>query len=226
MKKIVTLLLSLILVGMLGVAMAESADIVEVAPGETLELDVVLTTGGGEAAKIGIKTNEAPVSFVSAVGGSANDTVPPQSLEGYFVVINADGLEIDETGSTMTGTSYTVKELEAGNVGKLTFKVNEEAVEGEHTVEMVVAAGTCSVNSKITFKITGEVVLLGDVNGDGKIDGRDTVRLLRALLGDDIAYVFKNSDMNQDGKLDGRDSIRLLKLLLELSQATAAEAAV
>ena len=56
-------------------------------------------------------------------------------------------------------------------------------------------------------------VLLGDVNGDGAVDGRDALRLLKYLAGQDVAMEETAADMTGDGTVDGRDALRLLKML-------------
>jgi len=56
-------------------------------------------------------------------------------------------------------------------------------------------------------------VLKGDINGDGVVDGRDEVRLMRYLAGQGVSINEKAADLNDDGVIDGRDEIRLLKKL-------------
>lgn len=56
-------------------------------------------------------------------------------------------------------------------------------------------------------------VLKGDINGDGVVDGRDEVRLMRYLAGQGVSINEKAADLNDDGIIDGRDEIRLLKKL-------------
>ena len=61
---------------------------------------------------------------------------------------------------------------------------------------------------------TEPVVLLGDVNDDGVVDGRDEVRLMKYLVGQGVSINKANADLNGDGVIDGRDEIRLLYKLL------------
>ena len=53
----------------------------------------------------------------------------------------------------------------------------------------------------------------GDVTGDGALDGRDALRLLKYLAGQDVAMEETAADVNGDGVVDGRDALRLLKQL-------------
>lgn len=57
------------------------------------------------------------------------------------------------------------------------------------------------------------VVVLGDVNGDGTTDARDSLRVLKYSVG---TYSLNNeyskaADINGDGSIDARDSLRMLK---------------
>ena len=51
----------------------------------------------------------------------------------------------------------------------------------------------------------------GDVNGDGEVDTRDLVRLMRRLSGTELPTIF--ADVNDDGSLDTRDLVRLMRFL-------------
>ena len=64
------------------------------------------------------------------------------------------------------------------------------------------------------------MVLPGDTNGDGLVDGRDTIRLMNYLAGETdeetgllIRLNLKNADVNADGKVDELDLIRMVKYL-------------
>ena len=63
----------------------------------------------------------------------------------------------------------------------------------------------------------GKKALIGDVNDDGTVDGRDSVRLMKYLAGDEEEPEAKisgtNADLNGDGKVDELDLLCLLKLL-------------
>ena len=60
----------------------------------------------------------------------------------------------------------------------------------------------------------------GDANGDGKLDGKDSILLMKYLAGEinpDTGKVYeideKAADLNSDGKVDELDLLRLMKLL-------------
>ena len=55
----------------------------------------------------------------------------------------------------------------------------------------------------------------GDVNGDGKLNNRDLVRLQQYLAEWDVAIEEAAADVNGDGKLNNRDLVRLQQYLAE-----------
>ena len=129
MKKLVSLLLVLLMAFMVSTAMAET---VTVAPGDELEIQVNLSSASGNGATIGIETNDAPVTFKEAEGGSVNDTVPPKAFNDFFVVVNIDGVDISADGTGLSGSleDYTLSALQNGHIGTLRFVVDEDAEEG------------------------------------------------------------------------------------------------
>ena len=210
MKKIVALLLSLLLVGMFTMASAETG--VRTSRGATLTMDIVVS-GGGSVAKIGLKTNGAPVTFVSAVGGDVNDTVPPRGFSGSFVVVNLVGVSISPDGTTISGNtdSYTVASLEAGKIGTLTFKVNEDAAFDTYTVEPYVISGDCTVSGGITFTVSDRTP--GDANGDGEADVMDALVIMQSIAGYDVTYNASNADCNGDGEVDVMDALTIMQYI-------------
>lgn len=216
MKKLVSLLLGLMMIFMVSAAMAET---VTVNPGDTLELEVTLSSASGNGAEIGIETNDAPVTFVGAVGGSVNDTVPPKAFNDYFVVVNIDGVDILPDGTGLTGSldDYTLSTLEDGHVGTLTFQVDTDAEEGTYTVSVYKKSGSCTVEGSVTFEIVAASDRLpGDVNDDGVVDLIDSVLLERYLAEwDDVTINLVNADVNGDGEVDLIDSVILDRYLAE-----------
>ena len=78
-----------------------------------------------------------------------------------------------------------------------------EPVTGEATYQAVFTAEPISDSG----------YLLGDTNRDGTVDGRDLLRLLKYLAGQDVTIDLRAADVNEDGSVDGRDVLRLAKKL-------------
>ena len=53
----------------------------------------------------------------------------------------------------------------------------------------------------------------GDVNGNGTADGRDVIRLMNWLAGDEVEIDEKNADLNQDGEVNEKDLLMLVRCL-------------
>lgn len=212
MKKVMSRLLSLLLVCMMMTAMVASAESTTVTTGRggkvTMDISV---SGGGTNAKIGIKTNGAPVTFDNAVGGSANDTVPPKGFGGYFIVTNMEGVTISPDGSSVSGTLTGVSDLVAGVVGTLTFTVNADAAYGTYTVEAYQVSGSTTVTGSVTFTVADR--LPGDANGDGDVSTRDALLILQLIAGYDVTINEANADCNADGDVSTRDALLILQLI-------------
>lgn len=208
MKKIVSFLIGLMLVFTACTAMADTAEVLA-APGRTLTMNVDLSAGGGYVAKIAIETNDAPVTFVSAQGGSVNDTVPPREFGDYFVVFNADGATLSADGTAFSGSGYAVKALEAGNIGTLSFKVDDDAALGTYTVSAKVVSGSCTVDAKLTFTIVDRFP--GDADEDGEVTTNDAFLILRWISGYDVTINEANADCDGDGEVTTNDAFLILR---------------
>ena len=61
---------------------------------------------------------------------------------------------------------------------------------------------------------TYEIMKYGDINGDGIIDARDSLRILKYVVEEyklDEKVYFSAADINGDNIVDARDSLRILK---------------
>ncbi len=78
-----------------------------------------------------------------------------------------------------------------------------------------------STSTKVNDKYT--IVVLGDINGDGKIDTADLLNIQKHLLS--ISKItnsikIKSADINGDGKIDTADLLKIQKKLLGISNIT------
>lgn len=234
MKRIVSILLALFALSLVSAALAEP---ITVAPGDEVTLTVSLSEGGGLSAVIGIDANDAPVSFVSAAASGPNDAVPPKEIKDYFVVVNLDGLDINSSGTAISGDSgnYSVVSLEKGTVGTVTFKVTDEAVEGTtYEVKTRKISGSAVVEGSVSFIVetsssgggdtgeggdsgeggdTGEGGRIpGDANEDGLVNARDAMAILKYAAGGwNVIINLSNADVNGDEAVNARDAMAILK---------------
>lgn len=209
MKKSVSLLLSLLLILMVSTATAES--VVTVSRGSTVSMDVSITSASGTSAKIGIKTNNAPVTFVRAVGGSVNDTVPPQAFNDYFAVVNIEGVSLLPDGTDFSGSvgDYTLSTLVDGVIGTLTFRINDDAELGTYTVEAYKSSGSCTVVGSVIFEVVDRIP--GDANNDGKVSAADALLTLKYAANWEVEINLLNADVTADGKVTAVDALNILK---------------
>ena len=105
-----------------------------------------------------------------------------------------------------------------------TFRLSEDVEPGSYQVSFNVR--TCANYNEdiVTLNVVDGVIevndcIYGDVNGDGKVDGFDVIRLKKYLANYDydaetsIVGVGAGADANGDGKINGFDVIRIKKYL-------------
>lgn len=218
MKKIVSLLLSLVLVSMMGTAMADTVDAGVVEPGAQLTIKIELTAVSGEAAVISIVTEGAPVEFVDAEGGAVNDTVPPNTdpdsgLSGTFQVVNMPNATVDKNG-TVSGSDVTPAALVTGHVGTLVIKVSDNAAAGTYKVYTKDDLGACTVDGAVTFSVEAAAGLLGDVDEDGDVDLVDIMKTANYIYVEKETYInLLNADVDGDGSITLVDIMRIASIV-------------
>lgn len=209
MKKFVARLLALVLICTMGIAAASAETAaVTTSRGATLTMDVSVS-GGGKGAKIGIKTNGAPVTFAKAVGGSVNDTVPPREFADFFVVTNLDGIDISADGTSIGQGAFTVADLAAGVVGRLSFTVNADAPYGTYTVEAYLAQGSTTVTGSVTFTVVDRIP--GDADGNGTVNTNDALIILQYFSGFDVEINEANANCDGDDQVTTNDALCILQ---------------
>ena len=214
MKKIVSLLLSLMLICTMGMAMADTVDAGVVEPGTQLTIKIELTAVSGEAAVISIVTDGAPVEFVDAEGGEVNDVIPPNTdpdsgLNGTFQVVNMHNASIDKNGN-VSGSDVTPAALVTGHVANLTIKVSDTAAAGTYKVYTKDDLGACTVDGAVTFTVES-TRLPGDADDDGVVDWPDLIVMLKHVSEWEVEINTSNADVTADGMVSWDDMVLVLK---------------
>lgn len=141
--------------------------------------------------------------------------VPTPSISAPSYKINNDktitGLNISSTGlsvsafkAKLTATNGSVKVTTASG----TEKSSTSKVGTGDLVKVCDSTGIC--------KFTYSVLIYGDTNGDGMIDGRDLLRVQKKILTMGTLSGLYNTaaDTNKDGTVDGRDLLQVKKQIL------------
>jgi hypothetical protein len=128
----------------------------------------------------------------------------------------------------------SVREFPAGTVLSVTFSVKEEvntdvlvtslqnaftiSAEGDvtntfdHSYSVKVCAGHTDADDDNICDNCGEgLAMLGDVNGDGKINARDAMLALRYVAGEDVEADLDALDVDGNSKINARDAMLILR---------------
>ena len=128
----------------------------------------------------------------------------------FDISLEKDGYKIQPNGKitvsiavpkTLNGSLCRVLYIDSN--GKITdmkavFKEGRMEFETDHFSNYMIAEGD---------------YVVGDINGDGKINNRDAARILQYLAGWDVECNMAALDVNGDGKINNRDAARLLQYL-------------
>ena len=134
--------------------------------------------------------------------------VPLETQEDPNTIIKNDIVKINtQTNEVTTIPNATVKDF----ADLLGHEVVAKNANGEVLTPDSKLETGCVIND--TYTIT----VLGDVSGDGIVDARDSLRILKYSVGTyDLKGAFSTAaDLNSDGTIDARDSLRVLKHSVE-----------
>ena len=101
---------------------------------------------------------------------------------------------------------------------EFTLRVKETAPMGDTIIGIIstfLSNGVPYECADVNTTVTIADVLYGDVNGDGKVNGRDSILLAQYMADWDVEIVFANADVNADGKVNGKDSILLAQYMAD-----------
>lgn len=195
------------------------------AAGDVVVTVDTVTTKAGAAVTVEVNiTKSAPLSYLRFVLDYNKDVLTLQNVEngelfdtfdkGTSLVFSRDG-DTDKTGKLMTLTFTVSDKAEAGD-----YTINLSCREAYNYDEEDVSVG---VNNG---KITVTQYILGDVNSDNEINGKDLVRLRKYLAdvdentGSSSVEIGGGSDVTGDGVVNGKDLVRMRKYLANLNEET------
>ena len=151
--------------------------------------------------KVPVKPKGVKVSGTITSYGSASESVTVQLIEAGHT---EPAYEAIVTGNSVTYSFETVP------AGDYTLKVMKK---GHAPFTKGITVGSSSVTENVT------VYLIGDVNGDGDVTGKDKILLYRYLAEWENAastiVSMEVADINQDGIVTGKDKILLTRYLSE-----------
>ena len=139
------------------------------------------------------------------------------SKEQYIEVVSSN--EGGNTTTTSKNDNFKIENTNlicepATTVESIKEKYTDKDISVKKADGTVVSTGSIGTGYKITIASKTYVVIkMGDISGDGIIDARDSLRILKYAVGsyninDEFACA---ADINGDGIIDARDSLRILK---------------
>jgi len=157
-----------------------------------------------------------PVHDVAIIKVSPSLT---ETYEKWIVPITVTAKNEGDTNETLTVTAYydnttietqTIINLASGEDITLNFLWDTTGVSLyiSHTIWAEASTVPNEINADNNVFTNGNVIvkMLGDVNGDGKVDGRDIAVVAQAFASYPTRPRWNpNADLNQDNKIDGKD---------------------
>ena len=202
---------------------SRGTDVAEVAADGTVTIKAagkaVITATAEETAE----TAGASISYTLIVGKAASAvTKAPEAING---LVENDGPQKLVTEGAATGGKirYALGD-ENGPSEEYTTAVPEGTKAGTYYVWYMVAGdgNHQDTDAKVIRAVIEEKLLAGDVNGDRTVDGRDILRLMKWLAGENDPETGKayeinleNADLNGDGTCDEKDLLELAGMMVK-----------
>ena len=124
-----------------------------------------------------------------------------------------------QPGNWLSLTSDTGLNGEIYNGESVNINVDanaEDIIMGDYIAHIFVSTNIEStIDFPVSLSVSGEELLLGDVNQDGDINVLDVVSLVSIVLDANPEYI-EAGDMNQDGQLDVLDIVSLVQIILNI----------
>lgn len=194
---------------------------VTVTPAATARIEVESKTArSGNEVKLAVSLGDNPglayLKLKVSYDSSALELVSAQNaglLSGTFT-----------TSKTTDINPYVIQWMGAddsdgnGTIVNLTFCVKDNAAEGNYTITLTAEEAYNSAYEDVTFTVTNGTVtvrnvIIGDVNGDEIVNGKDGILLAQYLAGWNVTIVDLAADCNGDGNINGKDGILLAQYL-------------
>lgn len=202
------------------------------APGDTVNVDVTLSPAEGEAAadlggmQLALSYDAALFEYagVSAenidfIAAQASDEPSnPDNINSFLVAHDAGNGTVQlvyvnaalapKAGETLFTVSFKVKEsVQPGTQGS--FSITSQ---GAYSTAAQLVTGT-DLAKTLTVTVQESTGLLGDVNGDGKINSTDAVWVLQHAVGLRTLTDAQKSlaDVNKDGNINSTDAVWILQ---------------
>ena len=182
------------------------AESVKARPGETIQIPLYVESNPGVAY----------VKFKVAYDSNKLDLISAED-QGVFKGIYT-------TSQTIDVNPYVLQWMNAGNAtgngcfAILTFKVLDDATEGDITVQITYDEACNETLDDVAFTFTSPTVAIrdyipGDINDDGVVNGKDGILLSQYLAEWDKEINLDAADVNGDNIVNGKDSIILSQYL-------------
>ena len=127
-----------------------------------------------------------------------------------------DGVAVYGIGLAMVTNQIDYVDARDVEVAKATLSVQDltKLAQGDVSALYPSEAGEDYIAAQIAKALNLSFAgLLGDVDGNGKVNGFDLLRLKKYLAGENVEIVAGNSDTTMDGAINGFDALRLQKYL-------------
>lgn len=210
-----------------GVITSSTADVIELPAGSTAEviLNEIMVIGNvSECDGVFVRAGKVTINncFISAMSSAVqNRTSAGQIIiNGGMYVSKFNALKVRDGGTIELNGRIVC-------IGELLIHNNEVPFEEAYIVNssLYMVSETVEDPELGTIKVTAFYVI-GDVDGDDKVDGTDVTLLLQYLAEWDVEIDELNADVNCDGVVDGKDATLLLQYMadweVELGPQTAA----
>jgi hypothetical protein len=155
-------------------------------------------------------------------------TVYAGSLDAHHIGLNYsyDENALEFVSATCTGGIADNKRIVAadinnilnGSIATVTFKVKDNAADGTYTLNLSLIEAYDNEPDDTPVKLAADSISVmskypGDLNNDGKVNGKDNVLLMQYLAGWDVTINMTNADINGDGSVNGKDNVLLMQYL-------------